>query len=135
LRQPAKERTFAAVPSYYYRRWTILKVTGAATPEFVWGNRWTSWSNNKRALDLKLDLKPWRLHDLRRSAATLVADQLDILPHIIEAILNHVSGHKSGVAGIYNKAKYELGMRRALQDWADYVTKLEKTGSDIIPPT
>jgi integrase len=106
------------------RRWTMLKVTGAAKPEFVWGSRWTSSSNNKRALDLKLNLKPWRLHDLRRSAATLMADQLDILPHIIEVILNHVSGHKSGVAGIYNRAKCELQMRGALQDWADYVTKL-----------
>jgi thymidylate synthase ThyX len=94
--------------------------------EWVWGSRWTSWSNNKRALDLKLKLKPWRLHDIRRSAATLMADQLDILPHIIEAILNHVSGHKSGVAGIYNRARYEIGMRDALQQWADYVTKLEK---------
>jgi hypothetical protein len=48
--------------------------------EWVWGSRWTSWSNNKRVLDQKLDIKPWRLHDLRRSAATLMADQLDILP-------------------------------------------------------
>jgi integrase len=95
---------------------------------YVWGSRWTSWSNNKRALDLKLKFKePFTLHDLRRSAATLMAEQLNILPHIIEAILNHVSGHKSGIAGIYNRARYEIGMRDALQLWADYVTKLETT--------
>jgi integrase len=119
------------------RRWAIRKLSAKGQSvvgawrgmdnEWVWGSRWTSWSNNKRVLDQKLDIKPWRLHDLRRSAATLMADQLDILPHIIEAILNHVSGHKSGVAGIYNRAKYEIQMRDALQDWADYVTKLETT--------
>jgi hypothetical protein len=37
-------------------------------------------------------------HDLRRTAATLMAEKLGVLPHIIEATLNHVSGHKSEVA-------------------------------------
>jgi hypothetical protein len=37
-----------------------------------------------------------------------MADQLGILPHNVEAILNHVSGHKAGVAGIYNRAKYAV---------------------------
>jgi hypothetical protein len=47
--------------------------------------------------------------------------ELGVLPHIIEAILNHVSGHKSGVAGVYNRARYEGEMREALVKWADYV--------------
>jgi len=50
-----------------------------------------------------------------------MADRLQVLPHILEAILNHVSGHKSGVAGIYNRARYEGEMRSALQSWADYI--------------
>ena len=50
--------------------------------------------------------------------------ELGILPHIIEAILNHVSGHKSGVAGIYNRARYTEEMKSALQAWADYVDRL-----------
>jgi hypothetical protein len=33
-------------------------------------------------------------------------DELNIEPHVVEAVLNHISGHKKGVAGIYNKAKY-----------------------------
>ena len=44
----------------------------------------------------------WTLHDLRRTVATRMAD-LGVQPHIIEAVLNHVSGHKAGVAGIYNR--------------------------------
>jgi len=41
--------------------------------------------------------------------------------HIIEAVLNHVSGHKVGVAGIYNRARYTGEMREALQRWADHL--------------
>ena len=48
-------------------------------------------------------MKPWTLHDLRRTGATRMADS-GVQPHIIEAVLNHVSGHKGGVAGIYNRA-------------------------------
>jgi len=47
-----------------------------------------------------------------------------VLPHIIEAILNHVSGHKSGVAGIYNRARYVDEMRSTLQGYGDYVERL-----------
>jgi hypothetical protein len=50
--------------------------------------------------------------------------ELGVLPHIIEAILNHISGHKSGVAGVYNRARYEGEMRKALCAWADYVEGL-----------
>ncbi len=68
------------------------------------GNGFSAWSHSKDALDLVLRLnKPWTVHDLRRSAATGMAD-LGVRPHVIEAVLNHVSGHKAGVAGIYNRS-------------------------------
>jgi integrase len=92
--------------------------------EFVWGRRFTSWSIGKANLDAKLNgMTEWRLHDLRRTAATMMAE-LGVLPHVIEAVLNHVSGHKSGVAGIYNRARYQDEMRSALQRWADRLTTL-----------
>jgi integrase len=92
------------------------------TSEWVWGCRWTSWSEPKAKLDKRLNgIGEWRLHDLRRTTATMMAE-LGILPHIIEAILNHVSGHKSGVAGIYNRARYTEEMGLALQRWADTLT-------------
>src|SRR5262249_31322266 len=92
---------------------------------YVFGRRWTNWSAAKDKLDLRTKgtINPWRLHDLRRTAATMMAE-LGVLPHIIEAILNHVSGHKSGVAGIYNRARYEGEMRSALQKWADHIGTL-----------
>jgi len=92
----------------------------------------SGWSKAKAALDQRIlearqqaDPKgkrlPWRLHDLRRTCATVMADRLGVSPYIIEAVLNHVSGHKAGVAGVYNRAKYETEMRHALQRWAEHV--------------
>jgi integrase len=74
----------------------------------------------KRRLDARMGVTSWRLHDLRRTAATMMAE-MGVAPHIVEAILNHASGHKGGVAGIYNRAAYEPEKRRALDAWARYV--------------
>jgi integrase len=63
-------------------------------------------------------LQPWVLHDLRRTAVTMMAE-IGVPPHVVEAVVNHVSGHKSGVAGIYNRATYASEKRAALQRWAD----------------
>ena len=63
------------------------------------------------------------LHDLRRTAVTGMAE-LGIQPHVIEAVVNHVSGHKAGIAGVYNRATYAPEKRAALQVWADHVMKM-----------
>jgi integrase len=92
--------------------------------EFLFGERgFNNWSFAKSVLDKRLGLAPWRLHDLRRTCATQLGE-LGVQPHIIEAVLNHVSGHKAGVAGIYNRARYEADMREALQRWADHVERI-----------
>jgi len=95
--------------------------------DFIFGTRvgaFSGWSDSKATVDNRVKVKEWHLHDLRRTAATMMAE-LGILPHIIEAVLNHVSGHKGGIAGIYNRARYAEGMRDALQrygDWIDSIT-------------
>src|SRR5215213_8622615 len=63
---------------------------------------------------------PWRLHNIRRTVATRLAE-LGVQPHVIEAVLNHVSGHKAGVAGIYNRALYAAEKRQALDLWSEHV--------------
>ena len=80
----------------------------------------SGWSKAKAALDAQLELKPWRLHDLRRTASTRMAD-VGVQPHIIEAVINHVSGHKAGVAGVYNRSTYENEKRDALDALSNYV--------------
>jgi hypothetical protein len=56
-----------------------------------------------------------------------------IQPHIIEAVLNHISGHRGGVAGIYNRAAYEPEKRAALDTLATYIrTAVAKaTGANV----
>ena len=85
-------------------------------------------SHRKKELDEQVGIAHWLLHDLRRTCATGMAE-LGVQPHIIEAVLNHVSGHKAGVAGIYNRARYEADMRNALQRWADHLDQI--TGATI----
>jgi integrase len=82
-----------------------------------------SWAHAKEALDKRLGIAPFRLHDLRRTSATGIAE-LGVQPHVIESVLNHVSGHKAGVAGIYNRSKLIEPMRSALQLWADHVDQI-----------
>ena len=60
----------------------------------------------------------WVLHDLRRSVATHMGE-MGIPPHVIEAVLNHVSGTRGGIAGKYNKSKLEEPKRQALAAWAE----------------
>jgi integrase len=91
--------------------------------DYVFGQRgggYSRWGFHTTALRARLPktMPAWTLHDFRRSAATGMAE-IGIEPHIVEAVLNHVSGHKAGVAGVYNKAKYTEPMRVALQRWAD----------------
>jgi integrase len=59
----------------------------------------------------------WRVHDLRRSVATHMA-RLQVPPHVIEVVINHRSGFRSGVAAIYNRYQYEQEARDALNLWA-----------------
>jgi integrase len=64
-----------------------------------------------------VSIPEWRIHDIRRSVVTHMAE-IGVLPHVIEEVVNHVSGHKGGVAGVYNKAAYAAEKKAALERWA-----------------
>jgi integrase len=74
----------------------------------------------KRRLDNFSAGDDWRLHDLRRTAATNMA-LAGVQPHIIEAVLNHKSGIVSGVAAVYNRHAYLDEKREALHLWTKRV--------------
>ena len=99
----------------------------------------TNWDEAKKALDHRCPISHWTLHDLRRTVATKLAEApedggLGVKPHVVEALLNHISGHKSGVAGIYNRASYQAEVRTALAMWADYVhANIAGAEREIIP--
>lgn len=66
----------------------------------------------------------WRLHDLRRTAASGMA-RADVPPHVVEKVLNHVSGTISGVALIYNRYGYIDEKRTALEKWGSFLDGLD----------
>ena len=78
-------------------------------------------------------MNDWVVHDIRRTVATKLAD-LGIAPHIIEQILNHQSGHRAGVAGVYNRSSYEREVRSALAAWADHLRSLIDGGERKVLP-
>jgi len=59
---------------------------------------------------------------------------IGVQPHIIEEILGHTSGHKSGVAGIYNRSVYEREVRAALALWEDHVRTIVEGGERKVIP-
>jgi integrase len=95
----------------------------------------SDWHACKGALDRKLGdtVAAFLLHDLRRTAATKMAD-LGIAPHVIEQILNHQSGHKAGPAGIYNRSHYEREVKTALALWADHMRAVAEGGQRKVVP-
>jgi integrase len=74
------------------------------------------WSKSKELLDKLSGVTDWTLHDLRRTFATNLAE-MGIAPHVIEKLLNHVTGTISGVAAIYNRHRYEKECREAVNLW------------------
>jgi integrase len=75
----------------------------------------------KEKLDQAIQIPAWTLHDIRRSVATALGNHLAIPPHVIEQILNHQSGTKSGVSGLYNRSSYEAEKITALNRWAAHL--------------
>lgn len=74
----------------------------------------------KAALDDACGVKDWRLHDLRRTLATGL-QRLGIRLEVTEAVLNHVSGSRAGIVGIYQRHDYAAEKRAALDAWGAHV--------------
>jgi integrase len=69
-------------------------------------------------------LKPWRLHDLRRTMATLMGEELAVDPGVIERVLNHISGSQGGLQGVYQRQQYRQKRKEALISWGAFVEQL-----------
>jgi integrase len=101
----------------------ILKEIPRQDREHVFGygyGGFSGWSQSKKRLDAKCGVKFWTLHDLRRTMRTGMA-KLGILPHVAEAVLNHlppkiVRTYAPTEQDIYAKEK-----REALDMWAHHL--------------
>jgi integrase len=65
---------------------------------------------------------PWVLHDLRRTVATGL-QRLGVRLEVTEAVLNHVSGSRSGIVGVYQRHGWEAEKQAALSAWAAHVLR------------
>lgn len=119
----------------------------------------SGWSKSKERLDERITkanggkaIPHWTLHDLRRSFATYaggglpahmleklpkaekeLAIGLGIVPHVVEAILNHIGAHKAGVAQVYNRSTYEKEKREALEAWASHLQIIVAAADNVTP--
>lgn len=77
------------------------------------------------------EIPAFTIHDLRRTAATGMAG-LGFPPHVVEAVLNHRSGTRRGVAGVYNRFAYTEEKAAALEAWARSVLSLVEGAADNV---
>jgi integrase len=102
----------------------------------VAGTPFSGWSKAKVALDKAImarrakaaetsgkppaPLTPWNVHDLRRTVATGL-QRLGVRLEVTEAVLNHISGSRAGIAGVYQRHDWASEKRAALDAWAAHV--------------
>jgi integrase len=123
----------------------------AGKPGFVFSTTGRSpvsgFSKTKKRLDELMraaaktdgvEFLPWRLHDLRKTFSTMLHESppkgLSIAPHVVEALVNHISGHKAGVAGVYNAASYLPEKVIALERWANHISGMVEGRTATVTP-
>jgi integrase len=122
---------------------TTLVLPGAV------GTPFSGWSKAKAALDKAIldarakaapkgakpkPLVPWSLHDLRRTVATGL-QRLGVRLEVTEAVLNHISGSRGGIAGVYQRHDWANEKRAALDAWASRIASIvegQATGDNVV---
>lgn len=80
----------------------------------------------RAAMDKALDRETserWTLHDIRRTVATGM-QRLGVRFEVTEAVLNHVSGARGGIAGVYQRHDWKAEKRKALNAWATMLERI-----------
>lgn len=100
------------------------------------GAGFTAYAKGKLKLDRLIGeagdpLKPWRLHDLRRTFATGM-QRLGVRFEVTEALLNHVSGSRAGVAGIYQRHDWKPEKVAALDAWNAHLSMIFDQASEVV---
>jgi integrase len=112
----------------------VFSTTGHSRP--------SGWSRAKGRLDrfmlaeakkerTSATIAPFQLHDLRRTCVTGMAE-LGIRPDVIELVVNHISGHRGGIAGVNNKSELLPERKVALERWAVHVTGLVSAQPNVV---
>jgi integrase len=113
LSQPARE-LLHALPSEHQRAKLAPVFPGER------GTPFSGWSKAKSALDTASGVSGWWLHDLRRTLATGL-QRLGVRLEVTESVLNHLSGSRAGVVGIYQRHDWAEEKRAALDAWSAHL--------------
>jgi integrase len=98
----------------------------------------SGWSKTKKRLDEKMLevaakekpdalIQAWVTHDIRRSVASGL-QRLGVRLEVTEAVLNHASGTRAGIVGVYQRHQYADEKREALNLWAAHVAGIVASG-------
>ena len=110
----------------------VFSTTGHSAP--------SGFSKAKKALDTKMKailgarFKDWRVHDLRRTCATGM-ENLGIDTRVVETALNHVSGTKAGIVGVYQRSDHRDAVAAAFRAWGLHVIGIvstDKSPSNVV---
>jgi integrase len=96
---------------------------------------YSGWSKSKERLDKRSGVSGWTLHDLRRTLATGL-QRLGVRLEVTEAVLNHVSGSRAGIVGIYQRHEWAEEKRGALSAWGTRVAAIvegREAASNVTP--
>jgi integrase len=99
------------------------------------GTPFSGWSKAKSALDTASGVSEWWLHDLRRTLATGL-QRLGVRLEVTEAVLNHLSGSRAGVVGIYQRHDWAEEKRAALDAWSAHLLAVVEgrlTAGKVLP--
>jgi integrase len=126
-----------------------LRASNALVLPGAVGTVFSGWSKSKTALDEAVTearakaaakagataapLVPWTIHDLRRTLATGL-QRLGVRLEVTEAVLNHISGSRGGIAGVYQRHDWAVEKRAALDAWAAHVLAIveQRTAADNV---
>jgi integrase len=126
-RERSKNNTAHTLPLLGMALDIIRSIDRRAGRDLLFGSHsktgWTAWETYKVELGRRAGVTNWTLHDIRRSVATKMAD-IGIAPHVVEQILNHRGGRKSGVAGVYNRSSYAREVQGAFELWHARISDL-----------
>jgi integrase len=98
------------------------------------GTSFGNLSERKATLDKRINagrevpIERWVFHGFRATFDTISGNHDLAPPHILDELLAHKGQHKSGVRGIYNRARYEVQKREAMDRWGAFVAGLVRAG-------
>jgi integrase len=93
------------------------------------GGHFSGWSPCKRSLDARLpEVAPWRIHDLRRTARSLMA-RAGVRPDVAERVMGHAI---QGVEGVYDRHQYRDEKADALRKLAGLIERIVNPVENVV---